>query len=145
MNPLIQLADAVAAHINNASLSRPVCAERCYQPTFAMADLQTLHVSVVPKSLSIMLADRATDVFELAVDVGVQQAINPDAPGELDGLMSLMDEIIYALRGQVLAGYPIATWVGITNEPVFAPEHLEQKRVFTSVLTVTYRLRFTRS
>ena len=31
--------------------------------------------------------------------------------------------------------------MSVANEPVFAPEHLEQWRQFTSVLTVTYRMR----
>lgn len=145
MSPLIRLADALVDHLNGGSFSQPLTAVRRYQPVFELAQLQTLQVSVVPKSMSIALADRATDVFELVVDVGVQKAVSPEELSELDALLALTHEIVDTLRGAVLAGFPAANWVAIANEPVFAPEHLEQKRVFTGLITVTYRLRTTRS
>jgi len=40
-----------------------------------------------------------------------------------------------------LAGFPEAAWVGLAHEPVVSSESLEQHRVFTSVLSVTYRVR----
>lgn len=35
---------------------------------------------------------------------------------------------------------PEAAWLSLENEPAFASEHLDQQRVFTSVLTVRYRM-----
>jgi len=55
-------------------------------------------------------------------------------------LCGLMDQIAAYLRRRPLAGVPGATWVRTLNDPVYAPEHLAQQRVFTSVLTVMYRM-----
>ena len=43
------------------------------------------------------------------------------------------------LKRRLLQSAPWAAWVRTANEPVYAPEHLSERRVFTSVLTVTYR------
>jgi hypothetical protein len=40
-----------------------------------------------------------------------------------------------------LDSYPGAAWLSITHEPIFAPEHLDQERAFTSVVSATYRVR----
>lgn len=141
MNTLIRLADAVTSHLNGGAFSRPLQAVRRYQPVFELPDLQELQVSVVPKSIAVLAGDRSTQVFEAVVDVGIQKQVAPEALAELDALLALVGEVLDALRGQRLPEFPEAAWVGITNEPVFAPEHLQQKRVFTSVVSVTYRLR----
>lgn len=141
MSAVIDIADAVVASLNAGTFSQPFEAERKYQPIVALPDLQTLHVSVVPRAVSITTATRETGYFDCAIDVGVQKKVNPDAPGELDELMTLVEEITDHLRMKRLVDAPQAAWVSIDNEPAFASEHLDQQRVFTSVLTVTYRVR----
>ena len=141
MSTLIAVADAVVASLNAGTFGQPFTAERKYQPAFNLADLDTLRVSVVPKSVSITTAARDTSYFDCAIDVGVQKKVDPDDPTELDALMNLVEEIADHLRMQRLDDLPEAAWLSIENDPVFAPEHLDQQRTFTSVLTVTYRLR----
>jgi len=136
-----QIADAVVASLNAAPFSLPFTAERRYQPVFELSQLQELRVSVVPKSLTATAATRSDAFFDCAIDIGIQRKVNADDPAELDALMRLVEEIGYRLRGQPLAGLPAAVWLALENDPVFAPEHLEKERVFTSVLTVTYRVR----
>ena len=53
----------------------------------------------------------------------------------------VVEAIADHLRFKRLEGFPDAAWVGISNEPVVSSEALEQHRVFTSVLSVTYRER----
>lgn len=138
---LITLADAVAASLNAGTFSQAFEAVRTYQPVIELSDVPTLQVSVVPRSIAITTAARDSNYFDCAVDVGVQQKVNPDAPGALDELMTLVEELADHLRRQRLEEAPQAAWVSIENEPAFASEHLDQQRVFTSVLTVTYRVR----
>jgi hypothetical protein len=45
------------------------------------------------------------------------------------------------LRQQKLPNFTDATWVALANEPVVSSEAWEKDRVFTSVLSVTYRVR----
>jgi len=54
--------------------------------------------------------------------------------------MELVEEIADHFRAQPLVGYPQARCVEVDNEPVYAVEHLEEFRQFTSVITLTYRV-----
>lgn len=139
MSTILDIADAIVASLNGGRFSQPVDAARRYQPTFELPDLAELKVSVVPKTVTITNATRTDGYFDCAVDIGVQRKIAADA--EIDGLVNLVEELADHLRQKRLDSFPDAAFVSIANEPVFAPEHLDTERVFTSVLTVTYRAR----
>ena len=138
---LISVADAVVAWLNAGSYSREITAIRKYQPYADLAALAGLHVTVVPKSIEITPASRTESYNDCAVDVGVQQKIDVDDSAVLDALMMLVEELADRLRMKRLPDLPEAAWLSIANEPAFAPEHLDQQRTFTSVLTVRYRVR----
>lgn len=139
MSTILDIADAVTSSLNAGPFNPALNAERRYQPAFDLADLAALKVSVVPKSVTISNATRTDGYFDCAIDIGVQQKIADDA--EIDALVELVEQIADHLRQKRLDDAPEAAFVSIANEPVFAPEHLDQQRVFTSVLTVTYRVR----
>ena len=142
MSLVIDIADAVTAELNAAppdTFSEAFTAVRMVLPEFDLADLAELKVTVVPKSVEITGATRATSQYEIAVDVGIQKKLGKDLDTEVAALGTLVDEISDYLRRRQLAQTPWAAWSAIRNEPVYAPEHLAQERVFTSVLTVTYR------
>jgi len=136
---ITELADAVAASLNAGSFGMPFTAERLHQPSFDLAELAELHVSVVPKSQTITNATRQHSFFDCAIDVGVQKKVADDA--EVDALLDLVQEIADHLRIKRLDDYPTAAWLSIEHEPVVASEHLDQNRQLTSVLTVTYRVK----
>ena len=56
--------------------------------------------------------------------------------------MGLVEEIINFLSRRKLASVSSALWIKTANEPIYAGEHMEQFRQFTSILTLTYRLLF---
>ncbi len=142
MSTIAAVADAVAAHINAGTYSRPVSAERMYQPAFTLEDLKDLRVSVVPRTVGISAASRDSSIVECVIDVGVQQKLPPaNEQAEIDALLELVERIADRLRLTRLPGAPEAAWAGLTHEPVVSSESLEQHRVFTSVLSVTYRVR----
>ncbi len=144
MSLVIDIADAVTGEINAAdpgTFSEAFTAERHVLPEFALADLAELKVTVVPKRVEITGSTRAASRYEIAVDIGIQKKLV--SPGntldtEVAQLCGLVDEIADYLRRRPLSAAPFAAWVGITNEPVYAPEHLAEQRTFTSVLTVIY-------
>lgn len=139
MSTILDIADAVTASLNAGPFNPALNAERHYQPAFELPDLAALKVSVVPKSVTTTNATRESGYFDCAIDIGVQKKIVTEA--EIDVLVDLVEQIADHLRQKRLDGFPEAAFVSITNEPVFAPEHLDTQRVFTSVLTVTYRVR----
>lgn len=138
---LIALADAIVGSLNAGTLSLPFEAERGYRPVVDLQTLQAVKVTVIPKSLAITAATRADGFYDCAIDVGVQRKVDVDDPAALDELMQLVEELGDHLRYRKLEGFAVAAWLSLENDPVFAPEHLEQHRQFTSVLTVTYRVR----
>jgi hypothetical protein len=142
VSTITAIADAVAAHINAGTYSRPVTAERLYQPAFTLEALKDLRVSVVPRTTGISAASRESSVYECVIDVGVQKKLPPEGEQtEIDALLTLVEEIADHIRLRRLPEAPDAAWAGIAHDPVVSGESLEQHRVFTSVLSVTYRVR----
>lgn len=145
MSTITALADAVTEHINAGSFSQPVLAVRTHQPAFTLEELGTLRASVVPRTTTITPVSRANCIEEHVVDVGVQKKLpSEDEQDAIDALLELTEAIGDRLRHTRLAGFNEAAWAGIAHEAggaVVSGESLEQHRVFTSVLSVTYRVR----
>lgn len=149
MSLVTQIADAVTAELNAApagTFDPAFTAQRKVLPVHELKDLAELKVTVVPKAVQITGSTRSASQYDITVDIGVQRKLAAgSAPGsndmdtEVDTLGALVDQIADYLRQRPLAALPGASWVSIANEPVYAPEHLLEQRVFTSVLTVTYR------
>jgi len=142
LSTISAIADAVAAHINAGTFSQPLTAVRMFQPAFTLEDLKDLRVSVVPRTVQMSPVTRDSLAVEYVVDVGVQKKLPAEGvDAAIDELLAIVEAIADHLRFQRLEGFPDAAWVGINNEPVVSSEALEQHRVFTSVLSVTYRER----
>jgi len=135
----IDIADAVAAELAGGAFSQAITPRRLVIPAHELAELAELRVSVVPRAVEITKASRSTSQFDVQVDVGIQKKLGSDLDGEVKALCDLVDEIAEFLRGRALSAAPYASWVRTANEPVYAPEHLVEQRVFTSVLAITYR------
>jgi hypothetical protein len=139
MATIIDIAEAVVAELNAASFSQPVTAARLYTPQFELAEMTTLHVSVVPKGLSSTSLDRSRDTFQYQIDLAVQQKVDQANP-PLDVLMGLVEDIADHFRAAALASFPNARCAEVKNEPVYSPEHLMELGQFTSVLTLTFKV-----
>jgi hypothetical protein len=136
---IVDIADALADLLNGHEFSMEFEAVRDYRPDLELKDMKTLRVSVVPKGITMVPADRSRVQHDVEVDVLVQKKLDAGDAAELDGLMSFVEEIAVFLKFKRLESVG-ASWVKTSNEPIFAPDHLEQLRQFTSVLTVTYRV-----
>jgi len=144
VSTVIDVADAVVASLNAPGapgFALPFTAVRKYVPAVELSDLADLNVTVVPKAAEITTATRTSSYFDCTIDIGIQRRVNPDEPAELDALADLAEQIVDHLRLKPLEALPEAAWMDIAHEPVFATEHLDQQRVFTSVVSVTYRVR----
>jgi len=140
MSVPIDIADAVVAELNAASLSQPVSAERHYVPLFELPQMHELHVSVVPKGVAITKADRTHNTHDVEVDVAVQKKFEVGDAAEIDPLMNLVEEIADFFRLRRLSSYPNAHWIKTQNKPIYAQEHWDELRQFTSILTFTFRV-----
>lgn len=142
MSIVIDIADAVTAQLNapDSPLAGLATARRVYRPSFDLPAMKNLQVSVVPRGVEMTGATRTLTRMDVEIDIGVQHKPPTLDDAALDGLMTLTAAIADHLRGRALTQAPAAAWVATANRPIYAPEHLEQLRQFTSVLTVTYRL-----
>ncbi|MGE4157614.1 MAG: hypothetical protein AB7F75_00790 [Planctomycetota bacterium] len=140
MSVITDIAEAVKEELNAATFSQPFSAERHYQPLFELEEMKDLHVSVVPNSLTIHPLGRGQNQYDVKVDVAIQKKFAKGDNTELDPLMTLVEEIADHFRLKRLAGYTAAMWVKTENAPVYAQEHMEQLRQFTSVVTLTFRV-----
>lgn len=141
---MLELADAVAATLSAGDFSQAFTARRAYTPEYDLSKVTDLTVTVVPKSQEIAKASRDSAYFDAAIDVGVQKKIEGDeaeSRAMVDGLIALVEEIVDRLRGRRLEAAPDAVWMAIANDPIFDRDHLDRLRVFTGVVTVTYRKR----
>ncbi len=136
---IVQIADAVVAELNAAAFSLGFTAERHYLPKFELSELTTLRVSVVPREIASTSLDRNRDSFDYLIDVAVQKKVDPSVEN-LDALMALVEEIADHFRSEPLVGLPQARCTEVKNAPVYALEHLDEFRQFTSVLTLTFRV-----
>ena len=139
MSLIADIAAAVVAELNARTFSPAFTAVRTYLPVYDLAEMADLHVTVVPKGVTSQQASRDASQFEISVDIAVQKKLAATDNAEIDPLMDLAEEIAEFLRQRRLAAFPAAAWVRTEHVAVYSPEHLEQLRQFTSVMTVVYR------
>jgi len=135
MKLAIDCADAIVAELNGGTFCEPIVVMRRVLPEFELAELKTLTVTVVPKSVEMTNVTRQSTSYEVAIDIGIQQKIGKDTDAEVLRLSGIVSEIVAFLNRRTL---PPARFKTIANEPVYAPEMLGEKRLFLSVVTVTY-------
>lgn len=138
MSTLTDIADAVAVELNQGSFDLPFTAQRLNLPEFDLAEMGTLHVTVVPKGVKESYLARNAAQVDYSVDVGVMKRFSDQA--DQDAMLGLAEEIRTFFRLRRLATYPAAICVGSENDPIYDPAHMREKRQFTSVLTLTFRV-----
>ena len=140
MSVVTDVADAVVAELNAASLSLSLESERHYVPIFDLAEMTELHVSVVPRGMEITRTDRSRNKHDIQIDVAVQKKFEKGDTAEIDPLLDLVEEIADFFRLRRLASYPDAIWTKTKHDPIYAQEHWDELRQFTSIVTFTFRV-----
>jgi hypothetical protein len=140
MAVIADIADSIVAELNAGGFSQPVVVKRSYLPKFDLAQMKDLHVTVVPRGVTITTGSRNHNQHDYQIDIAVQKKLTANDNGEIDELVSLVDEIADHFRHKRLDSFRAAVWVKTEHEPIYAQEHLDQMRQFTSVLTLTFRV-----
>ena len=138
MSRIADITAAVVMALNGHVFIQPFIAKRMYLPAFDLKDMKDLHVTVVPRGLEMSTASRSLLTSDVQIDVAVQKKLVMGDSNEIDALMDLVQEIAGFVRSTGRFGD--AMWIKTENNPIYSPEHLEQLRQFTSVLTLTLRV-----
>ena len=141
---LAEIGDKVVAALNAASMVLPFTAARSYLPIKALKELADLRVTVVTAEQEVEIRDRSHSLrWDDRIDIGIQQRVAPGDNADVDPLVELTEQIITELA-QTTPVFQLtsnkATAVLVTNEPVFDPDHMAELSLFTSVVSVFYRL-----
>jgi hypothetical protein len=144
---VVQIADAVVATLDAATLSLEFAAERAYVPEYSLDEgFSGLKVTVVPQGLTRTTASRGAGDYDYAIDVAVQKRLGDGLATEAenveaaDPLMEFVEEVAdLFVPGRRLADFDEAVIVGVANTPIFDPRHMAEAKVFTSLLTITFR------
>ena len=141
MQMTIDLADAVTSQVNQSGIVTH--AKRQVLPIHDLSQLRALTVSVVPRGVQVQSITRKLSQYDCQVDIGIQQKLTVPQ-NEIDpvvkDLSGLVQQIADYLQRQPLTDMPYAIWIKVENQPIYDPDHLANQRVFTSVLTLTYRI-----
>jgi len=141
MSLVTTVAKSVAAELNKHTFSLSFEAVFSVKPGFELAELDTLRVIVVPKTLEIETVSRSSSKYLVSVDIGIMRRIGNLSPEEaVETLGDLVDEIIEFLKMKTLDDFPVAQCIGVTNDPIYILDHLTQSRTFTSVVNVKYAM-----
>ncbi|HBT76489.1 MAG TPA: hypothetical protein DEB39_06095 [Planctomycetaceae bacterium] len=138
MSIVTQVANAVVFELANHEFSHPFEPKMLVLPVFESAELEVLRVSVVPRTLEIDRVTRASSKYTVGIDIGIQKRISGTPEETVAKMGELVDEIADFLKSQCLQKFPAAQCLGLTVDPLYSPEHLKQKRTFTSILSVKY-------
>lgn len=132
------IADALVSALNT-EFSGQFVAERSWIPGKDLKDLNTLAVTVTPRAGEAAAATRSHKTDDVFLDIGIQKKLGADLADEADDLADIAECIFDWLWADrpVCAG---AKFLEATHDPYAAVEHLQQLRVFTSLISVTYRV-----
>jgi hypothetical protein len=136
----VQIADAVVAELRGGQFTPAFVAVRRLLPVRELSELDKLRVTVIPRAMESVPLARTTEKRTYTIDIGVQQRVGQDAEHDAAALMAVAEEIADFLRNRTLAEKKEASYVGHGIDPIYSPEHLEELRVATSVVTVRYTL-----
>lgn len=135
---LVEVADAVVAALNAATLSREFTAVRDWRPVETIEGLEDLSVTVVPRAAGGERASRAADRAAYSVEVSVRQKPEGVTNADIDPLVLLCQEVADLFRGRPLEGMPALTCTGWAIDPVVGQEDLEQSRSFASLVALQF-------
>lgn len=131
---VFDLANEVKDLLNGATFSLPVDAGVKMCPIGELAETVDPVVSVLCRSQEIKNTSKKTASREVQIDIAIQKKIKEYTDvSSCMPFMDLSEEFIQFFRFKKIGS---GTCISIENLPIYAPEHLNNFQVFTSVITL---------
>jgi hypothetical protein len=141
------LVAAIVTDLNGHEFSLAFTATRSWRPRFTLEEMNVLHVTVLPRTLSPAPADRSETEKTVEIDVGIQQRYDAETlEGQseadwLDSLAALAEEVADFCKPPYRpAAYPAAVTMEVAASVAPNPEHLDELRQYTGVVTLTMQV-----
>jgi hypothetical protein len=136
---VLQLAEKIVQTLNAGSFALPFTAVRTLFPFYELKDLSNLKVTVVPKSLNIITASRSSSEFDYQVDIAIQKAVKSPDDSEVTALTELALAVAKSFRNKVYQDIG-AVCFKQSIDPLYSVEHIQPPSVFTSVITLNFKI-----
>jgi len=134
----VSVAAAVRDELAAGTFAIPFSPVRAYMPAYDLKEMDGVRVTVVPRENVMTNLDRSRISNAVGVDIAVQRKLSSVEPAAVDPLMDLMQQIANFVDRRKLSLMASAKWTRQEHRVLYAPEHMRDMRLFTSVLTVTY-------
>jgi hypothetical protein len=151
MSTIKDIADAVVAELNSpvdkvggTTWSLAFTASRHQIPRVKLEQFKDsspslLKVFVVPKTVSIEPASHSDNAWEVEVWIGVHQRVADEIGSDVDALLDLLVEFADYFFSRAELGDGIASLSKVEFDTIYYPRHLDQKRVFTALMSLTFQ------
>jgi hypothetical protein len=142
---IARLTSALADRLSAATYTDAypsISAVKAYLPYYDNEQMGSLHVSVVPQTVQVSLKNRGAEQHDYSLLIVLSKRTDGSTE-QVDDLLALVEKITDHLRSDSLpasADWPSeAEWVGVELDPVWSQEHLQERRIFFTAITVQYR------
>jgi hypothetical protein len=137
MSDILEVADAIVTELNTEVWTPTFTAVRLFLPIFDLKQMNTLHVSVVPKDQKTDRLSRTAVMQTFGLDVGIQKRFSIEESSEIENLVILVNQIVTFFQGRKLASVANSTVLASDPNPIYAQEHMSNFRQFTSVVNLS--------
>ena len=127
MKRIVEIAEAVAADLAEYGAVVELA------PEYTLKEAKTLRVVVVPVGVTHHLLSRGHREDDYKIQIGVLKKTTED---ELDDLVELVETIATGFLEKILAD---ARCHKVEHSPLFVPDHLKERRQFTSVIELSFK------
>ncbi len=135
MGTLTAVADDVKLLVSNFTVLDGIESARGYVPLKDITEMSALTITVVPRAEKRVRESRKSWLRDFTVDVAVQQKVDSDE--QTDELTALVETLASLITDSELATQPVALLEITVVGP--DPGHLNNKSLFTTIITATYR------
>ncbi|MEN6385308.1 MAG: hypothetical protein ABFD79_08915 [Phycisphaerales bacterium] len=136
---VLQLAENIVQTLNDSNFALPFTAVKTLFPFYELKDLSNLKVTVVPKSVNIATSSRCRSEFDYQVDIAIQKAVKTPDDIEVTALTELVLAIAKSFRNKVYQDIG-AVCFKQSIDPLYSVEHIQPPSVFTSVVTLNFKV-----
>lgn len=144
---VVQIAKQVVTTLSAASLSQSLTVSRAYRPVRNLEDMPegTWYATVMAPRVDVASATRGRDQHDYTTEIAVQTKLGSEAASDLDPAMLLMEEVVDLFRGTTCGTTGAKCLSGGADSgadviALYLPEHVQQKRAFTGVVRLQWRL-----
>jgi len=128
MSQILNLANLVADKLHEYH------AEVRFAPEFDLRNLETMRIVVAPHSTEYKALTRTAHEELIKIQIGVLKRCSED---ELSAMLPFVETLGLSFLNKKLGG---AMCVGVAYDPIYSAEHLRERRQFTSVIELTFKL-----